>query len=181
MADLEVAAQQPLESQPDGENPEVATQSEEDVATWKRRLAGKDQALTAAKKAADEFRAKYDELAQWKASQEDASLSEFEKAARKIKQLEDELNVTRTEYQTEKLKSNFPKYYEFQEKVRGLNETERAAEFENFVKQFTGGQETAVETLGDVNTPKRSVAKDKPMKTEDILGALKALGNPWQE
>jgi hypothetical protein len=180
MADLEVAAQQPLESQPDGENPEVATQSEEDVATWKRRLAGKDQALTAAKKAADEFRAKYDELAQWKAAQEEASLSEFEKAARKIKQLEDELNSTKTEYQVEKLKVNFPKYYEFQEKVRGLGEVERAAEFENFVKQFTSGQET-VETPGDANTPKRNVPKDKPMKTEDILGALKALGNPWQE
>ena len=52
--------------------------------------------------------------------------------------------------------------------------------FENFVKQFTGGEETA-ETPGDANAPKRGVAKDKPMKSEDIVKALQALGNPWAE
>lgn len=180
MADLEVAANQPLESQQVEETPDVATQEVEDVATYKRRLAGKDQALTAAKKAADEFKSKYEELAQWKASQEEASLSEFERAARKIKQLEDQLQDAETKYQQEQLKLNYPRYYEFQQKARNLSESERAAEFENFVKQFIGGEEAA-ETPGDANAPKRGVSKDKPMKSEDILKALQALGNPWAE
>jgi len=172
MADLEVAANQPLESQPVEETPEVTTEAVEDVATYKRRLAGKDQALTAAKKAADEFKSKYEELAQWKASQEESSLSEFERAARKIKQLEDQLQDAETKYQQEQLKINFPKYYEFQQKARNLSES--------FVKQFTGGEDT-VETPGDANAPKRGVGKDKPMKSEDIVKALQALGNPWAE
>jgi hypothetical protein len=180
MADLEVAANQPLESQVTEETPEAATNAVEDVATYKRRLAGKDQALTAAKKAADEFKAKYEELAQWKASQEEASLSEFEKAARRIKQLEDQVQEAETKYHQEQLKLNYPKYYEFQQKARNLSESERAAEFENFVKQFAGGEEPA-ETPGDANAPKRGVAKDKPMKSEDIIKALQALGNPWAE
>ena len=78
------------------------------------------------------------------------------------------------------MKINFPKYYEFQQKARNLSESERAAEFENFVKQFTGG-DAAVETPGDANAPKRGVGKDKPMKSEDIVKALQALGNPWAE
>lgn len=180
MADLEVAANQPLESQVTEETPEAATDASDDVATWKRRLAGKDQALTAAKKAADEFKSKYEELAQWKASQEEASLSEFERAARKIKQLEDQLADAETKYQQEQLKINYPKYYEFQQKARNLSESERAAEFENFVKQFVSGEDT-VPTPGDANAPKRGVSKDKPMKSEDIITALKALGNPWAE
>ena len=85
-----------------------------------------------------------------------------------------------TKYHQEQLKINYPKYYEFQQKARNLSESERAAEFENFVKQFTGGEETA-ETPGDANAPKRGVAKDKPMKSEDIIKALEALGNPWAE
>ncbi len=180
MADLEVAANQPLESQVTEETPESATNAVEDVATYKRRLAGKDQALTAAKKAADEFKSKYEELAQWKASQEEASLSEFEKAARRIKQLEDQLHATETQYQTEKLASNYPEYFKFQEKVRNLTEAERAAEFENFVKQFSGGTDATIQPV-DANAPKRKDVADKPMKSEDIIKALQALGNPWAE
>ena len=55
--------------------PEVAavpTDNEADVTTWKKRLAGKDQALTATKKELDEIRSRADELAKWKAEQEQA-------------------------------------------------------------------------------------------------------------
>ena len=71
--------------------PEVAavpTDNEADVTTWKKRLAGKDQALTATKKELDEIRSKADELSRWKAQQEQASMSEFERAQAKIKELE---------------------------------------------------------------------------------------------
>ena len=52
--------------------PEVATvptDVEGDVATWKKRLAGKDQALTAAKKELDDIKSKAEELSRWKAEQ----------------------------------------------------------------------------------------------------------------
>ena len=179
MADTEVVGTVPQESQ-ELENQDLATTGEDDLATWKRRLAGKDQALTAAKKAADDLKSKYEELAHWKALQEEASLSEFEKAARRIKQLEDQLHTTETQYQTEKLASSYPEYFKFQEKVRNLTEVERAAEFENFVKQFAGSVDAAIQPV-DANAPKRKEVADKPMKPEDIVQALRALGNPWQE
>ena len=67
MAEQQVA-EIPQTQSPVVEAPVVDTQAtdpQEDIATWKRRLAGKDQALTVAKMAAEEFQSKYEELAKW--------------------------------------------------------------------------------------------------------------------
>lgn len=51
-----------------------------DETTWKKRLAGKDQALTAAQRARDEALAQIEELNRWKAERENADLTEYERA-----------------------------------------------------------------------------------------------------
>ena len=156
-----------------------ATDQQEDIATWKRRLAGKDQALTAAKKQAEEFQAKYEELAKWKAAQEEASLSEFERMERRAKDLERQLEDARKSAETEKLRTKFPKYFDFSEKTRSLDEEQRAAEFESLMKQFAEGETS--EAPKDANSPKRSVQKEEKMSPDKIKDALKSLGNPWLE
>jgi HD-GYP domain-containing protein (c-di-GMP phosphodiesterase class II) len=155
-----------------------ATEQQEDIATWKRRLAGKDQALTTAKKAAEEFRAKYEELAKWKAAQEEASLSEFEKAERRAKELERELENTRAEFERERLKSKYPTYFEFTEKVKDLDSETRAAEFEKLMKSAVGGGSP---DISDANSPKKTVAKEKTLTPDGIKEALRAIGNPWAD
>ena len=170
-------AQSPVAEQP-APDPQV-TDQEEDIATWKRRLAGKDQALTSAKKAADEFKSKYEELAKWKAIQEEASLSEFEKAERRAKELEKELHATKAEFERERLKSKYPAYFDFSEQVKELDQEAQAAAFEKLMKTAIGGGST--ETISDANSPKKNVAKEKQMKTEDIKDALRAIGNPWAD
>jgi hypothetical protein len=90
VADNEVVNSAPVQSD-EVVAPEVAavpTENEADVTTWKKRLAGKDQALTATKKELDELKSKAEELAKWKAEQEQASMTEFEKAQAKIRELE---------------------------------------------------------------------------------------------
>lgn len=180
-------AEQQVAEIPQTQSPEVeaqvadtqATEQQEDIATWKRRLAGKDQALTAAKKAAEEFQSKYEELAKWKAAQEEASLSEFERMERRAKELERQLEDARKTAETEKLRAQFPKYFEFAEKTRSLDEEQRAAEFEALIKQYSGDQ--SPEAPRDANSPKRSVPKTEKMSPDKIKDALKALGNPWLE
>jgi hypothetical protein len=181
MAEQQVA-EIPQTQSPAVETPVVDTQAtdqQEDIATWKRRLAGKDQALTAAKKAAEEFQSKYEELAKWKAAQEEASLSEFERVERRAKELERQLEDARKTAEQEKLRSQYPKYFEFSEQTRALDEEQRAAQFESLMKQYT--EADASQAPRDANSPKRSVQKEGKMSPDKIKDALKALGNPWLE
>jgi len=181
MAEQQVA-EIPQTQSPVVEAPVVDTQAtdpQEDIATWKRRLAGKDQALTVAKKAAEEFQSKYEELAKWKAAQEEASLSEFERMERRAKELERQLEDARKTAETEKLRVQFPKYFEFAEKTRSLDEEQRASEFEGLMKQYN--EADASKSPRDENSPKRSVQKTETLSADKIKEALKSLGNPWLE
>jgi hypothetical protein len=181
MAEQQVAEipqpQSPVVEPQAGETP--ATDQQEDIATWKRRLAGKDQALTTAKKQAEEFQAKYEELAKWKATQEEASLSEFERMERRAKDLERQLEATKSEVEKEKLRTKYPKYFDFSEKTRTLDEEQRASQFEDMMKQYTEG--SAPQSISDPNSPKRTVKSEEKMKPAQIVEALKAIGNPWLE
>ena len=96
--------------------PEVAavpTDNEADVTTWKKRLAGKDQALTATKKELDEIRSKADELSRWKAQQEQASMSEFERAQAKIQELEQKAAAAEQTVREVRLAREYPLAYQF--------------------------------------------------------------------
>ena len=167
--------------------PEVAavpTDNEADVTTWKKRLAGKDQALTATKKELDEIRSKADELAKWKAEQEQASMTEFEKAQAKIRELEQKAATAEQSAKEERLAREFPLAYQFQKDTSGLDETSRAAALEKFIRDASAIKEQ-VETAPapvDPNNARRTVAApvEKPT-SKSISDALKALGNPFAE
>ena len=166
--------------------PEVAavpTDNEADVTTWKKRLAGKDQALTATKKELDEIRSKADELSRWKAQQEQASMSEFERAQAKIQELEQKAAAAEQTVREERLAREYPLAYQFLKDTSNLDEVGRAAALENFVKQASAAAapESAPSPV-DPNNARRATAAPTEMPTSSsISDALKALGNPFAD
>lgn len=167
--------------------PEVATvptENDGDVATWKKRLAGKDQALTAAKKELDDIKSKAEELSRWKAEQEQAQMTEFEKAQAKIRDLESKAAAAEAAAKEERLAREFPLAYQFQKDTSGLDETSRAAALEKFIRDAASSKEQ-VETapaIVDPNNARRATAAPitKP-DSKSITEKLKGLGNPFAD
>jgi TolA-binding protein len=167
--------------------PEVATvptENDGDVATWKKRLAGKDQALTAAKKELDDIKSKAEELSRWKAEQEQAQMTEFEKAQAKIRELESKAAAAEQSAKEERLAREFPLAYQFNKDTSGLDETSRAAALEKFIRDAASSKEQ-VETapaIVDPNNARRATAAPitKP-DSKSISEKLKGLGNPFAD
>jgi TolA-binding protein len=167
--------------------PEVATvptENDGDVATWKKRLAGKDQALTAAKKELDDIKSKAEELSRWKAEQEQAQMTEFEKAQAKIRELESKAAAAEQSAKEERLAREFPLAYQFNKDTSGLDETSRAAALEKFIRDAASSKEQ-VETapaIVDPNNARRATAA--PITKPDSKGIsekLRNLGNPFAD
>ena len=163
----------------------AATESEADITTWKKRLAGKDQALTATKKELDELRSKAEELSRWKAEQEQASMTEFERAQAKIRELEQKAAAAEQAAKEERLAREYPLAYQFLKDTGGLDEVSRAAALENFVRQAASATAQTAEPEPapvDPNNARRATAAptEKPT-SKSISNALKALGNPFAE
>ena len=166
--------------------PEVAaapTENEADVTTWKKRLAGKDQALTATKKELDEIRSKADELSRWKAQQEQASMSEFERAQAKIQELEQKAAAAEQTVREERLAREYPLAYQFLKDTSNLDEVGRAAALENFVKQASAAAapESAPSPVDPNNARRATAAPTEKPTSSSISDALKALGNPFAD
>jgi hypothetical protein len=170
-ADLSAVANAPVDETP--------TQAEgEDVATYKKRLAGKDQALTATKKELDALKKESEDLRRWKAETEEKNLSEYERAQLKIKNLEDTLQREQESARQERLARKHPLYAQFRQDTAEFDEEARAAAFEKFL----ASRETANESEPriDPNNPRRETVTQKAKSTSaDISERLKALGNPF--
>lgn len=165
--------------------PEVAptTENEGDVATWKKRLAGKDQALTATKKELDEFRTRAEELSKWKSEQEQSSMTEIEKAQAKIRELEAKATAAENAAKDERLAREFPLAHQFMKDTVGLDDVSRAAALEKFVRGASALD--AVEPNPapvDPNNARRATAAPEIKPTsKSITERLAALGNPFAE
>lgn len=165
-----------------------ATPDVEDVATWKKRLAGKDQALTAAQKALEVIKTESENLKRWKAEQEQANMSEFEKAQVKLATLEAELNQTKEYARMERIRLAAPTYAQFIADTAGFDEEARAVAFERFLADTKRKQNEDDGIVSDnvsnvvskptLNTRKDSVPAGK-RTIADIEEELKKLGNPF--
>lgn len=159
--------------------PAVATAPDEDVATWKKRLAGKDQALTAAQKELASIREEAEKLRKFKAEVEFANMSELEKATAKAQQLEAELQATREAAERENLARKHPLYAQFAQETQGLNAAAQAEAFERFIGNLA--KDKTVDSYVDTNSPRKPAPPAATKKTiEQIDAELKALGNPFQ-
>lgn len=181
----EVVAQAPVESaqvpavEATAPVEDTLTQAEgEDVATYKKRLAGKDQALTATKKELDAIRKEADDLKRWKAEIEEKNLSEYDKAQLKIKTLEETLAKQQEEARQERLARQHPLYAQFRQDTANFDEEARAAAFEKFLDSRVAVAES--EPRIDPNNPRREPVVEKSKSTSSEIGdRLKALGNPF--
>ena len=155
-----------------------ATAPEEDLATWKKRLAGKDQALTATKKELDAIKAEADSLKKWKAEVEFANMTELEKANVRAQQLEQELQAARSAAQEEALARKHPTYAKFAAEIKGLDAAAQAEAFEKFVNSVKN--ESTTDTYVDTNSPRKAAPPAASKRgTSDIAKDLEALGNPF--
>jgi len=165
---------------------DAATNEVEDVATWKKRLAGKDQALTAAKKELDTLKSEAENLKRWKAEQEHANMSEFEKAQARLAALESELNQTKEYARQERIRASAPNYAQFLADTAGLSEEARAVAFEGYLASIKKEQvaergiPSDASTVPSVNTRKDAAPAGK-RSVEDIVAELKKLGNPFAD
>jgi chromosome segregation ATPase len=158
-----------------------STQGTEDITTWKKRLAGKDQALTATKKDLDDAKRQLEELSKFKAQIEQQSLSEYEKAQLRIKALEDEVNSTRESAKRERLAREFPLYSQLVNDTAGLDEEAKAAAFERFIAESKKSDEET-NTLVDPNNPRRGGTTVNPKRdSKSISAQILSLGNPFTE
>ena len=157
----------------------VATAQDEDVATWKKRLAGKDQALTAAQKELSQIREETEQLKKWKAEVEYANMTELEKVNLKAQNLEAELKATREAAERDTLAQKHPLYAQFAEKVQGLSVSAQAEAFENFVSSVN--KEQPKDTFVDVNAPRKSTPALKQRNAAEVIEDMKALGNTFSK
>jgi len=159
--------------------PATATAPDEDVATWKKRLAGKDQALTAAQKELSSIREEAEQLRKFKAEVEFANMTELEKATAKAKQLESELQAAREAAERENLARKHPLYAQFAQETQGLGASAQAEAFERFVENLA--KDKTVDSYVDTNSPRKPAPPAATKKTiAEIDAELKALGNPFQ-
>lgn len=79
-----------------------------DEATWKRRIAGKDQALTAAQRERDQARHEAEELRKWKAQRESADMTELERIQLERDEARKEAEAAKAEARRAVLAARYP-------------------------------------------------------------------------
>lgn len=164
-------------SESQADESQQATQGE-DVATIKRRLAGKDQALTKATQERDRLAALVEELTGKVTTFENANMSEVERRDKRIKELEAEAAAARSEAKKHALARKSPLYAEFLDTIDGIDLTseEAADAFEEFLKKKAPASDDAPEARIDPNNPRKNPpAKGATKLTTDQL--LEAIGN----
>lgn len=162
------------------EQPVATTQDENDVTTWKKRLAGKDQALTAAKAELDSIRKEADDLKRWKAETENANLSEFQKAQNRLVALEQELNQAKEIARNERLRNAYPNYAQFLSDTAGLSDDARAQAFEKYMAELRREQaKDGTDTFIEPNNPRKGESTSAKRTKDDIIKDMEKLGNPF--
>ena len=151
-----------------------------DEATWKKRLAGKDQALTAAKREAEAAKAEAAALSKWKAELEQANMTELQKLQAERDRLAEEAASARAEAAAIRLASQYPLAAEILGDDLAKFDEVRVAEINGRLAKERA-EESEPESRTDTNNPRRSVPKPPARDLAAIKADLTAMGNPWAE
>lgn len=158
------------------ETPEAPATPAFDEATWKKRLAGKDQALTTAQKERDALKAQLAELSKWKAEKEQADLSEVERLQLQIQNLEKERETAVREAKAVRLAKEYPLAVDLLGDQATSFDEARLAEINARLAQ-EAEDESAPRV--DPNTPRRNPPRPKSERTvDDILDDLRKEAVP---
>lgn len=163
------------------ESPEAAPEGEAtttpsfDETTWKKRLAGKDQALTAAQQARKAAEAELEQLRQWKAEKEQADMTEVERLKLERDQAKSEAEQAKAEAQRASLARKFPLTFDLLGDAMPADEV-RLAEIEARLKADEESDEPAPRI--DPNNPRRTAPRSGPRTKEDIIAEMARVPVP---
>jgi len=149
-----------------------------DEATWKKKLAGKDQALTATQKERDQLKKDREALQRKVAEYEQANLSEVEKLQQAVQLAQQEAITARAEAQRERLARKFPRAAELLGDALPDDEV-RLAEIEERLTPVAGTPEPQDSRI-DPNSPRKSPpAPARAPTLDETKRALVEAGNPF--
>lgn len=164
--------EQTTESSVEAEAPQ--TTPDADIATWRKRLAGKDQALTATQQERDRLKAELDSLAKWKAEKEGAELTEVQRLQQERDNLRAEAERAKAEAAAVRLKAAYPLAAELLGDDLTKFEEARVAEIDGRLKSEA---ESEPEPRIDANSPRRPAGKPSSERTrDDIVREIAAAG-----
>lgn len=167
---------QVLADQPEGSSDTPATPAS-DEATWKARLRGKDQALTAAQQRAQAAEAEREALARRLQEYEDANKSELQKALDRVAALEAEASAAKKAAAAATLARKYPLAAELLGDDLAVFDETRVAEING---RLAKEQEAESEPRVDANSPRRTPpARPAADDLSAARQALVAAGNPY--
>jgi hypothetical protein len=152
-----VADIEDVESQDDAavEAEAPATPSVDELATLKKRLAGKDQAYTKLKAEADAIKAEREALSKWKAEREEADLTEVEKLQRRLAEAEQAAADAAARAERVRLTATYPLAVDLFGDDPLPSEERLSALQQRLANAATTGEEEAPEPRIDANNPRR--------------------------
>lgn len=167
------------------EAPDPTTPPTEDVATLKKRLAGKDQALTRIQQERDRLKAEADALARWKAEREEASLTEVEKLQKRLAEFEERATAAERLAERIRLEKSYPLAVDLFGDDPLPSEERLAALQDRLAATVATGDDEAPEPRIDPNRPRRPVGGSGKPLTDKSAAELEAdlaeMGNPYYD
>lgn len=148
-----------------------------DEATWKKRLAGKDQALTAKQKEAEALKAQVAEYQRKVAEYESSSMTELERLQKELAGQQARAAAAEAKALRIELERKFPLTFDLLGDKTPLDDESWLAEREARLKK-----EEAESDFVDPNNPRRASAR-KPAKPsgDELVETLKRMGNPFKD
>lgn len=178
-----VAVDDEIESPEAEEAP--TTPSPDELATLKKRLAGKDQAYTKLKAEADALKAEHESLSKWKAEKEYSDLSEIEKLQRKAVEAEERAAAAEARAERIRLNATYPLAVELFGDDPLPSEERLAALQQRLGSASATGEEGEPEpTHIDPNNPRRVPRSDRPVRDQnpdELVASLAKMGNPFKD
>ena len=149
-----------------------------DETTWKRRLAGKDQALTATQQERDRIKAELADLSRWKAERENADLTELQKLEKERDALRAEAAQAKAEAAAVRLKAAYPLAADILGDDLTKFDEARVAEI-NGRLTTEQASESEPDARIDTNNPRRAAPRPTPQDLGSALDALRAAPRPF--
>lgn len=145
-----------------------------DEATWRKRLAGKDQALTASQQKAAAAEAELAKLRQWKAEKEQADMSEVDRLRAELAEAQSAASQAQADAQRAALSAKYPLSFEVLGDAAPLDAV-KLAELEARLK---GESDEEPEPRIDPNNPRRSALRAGPRTIDDIKADIAKMSVP---
>ena len=164
--------------------PVEATPSGDDLATLKKRLAGKDQALTRTQQERDALKAEREALVRWKAEREEADLSEVEKLQRRLAEYETRAAEAEAKAERVRLERLYPLAVDAFGEDPLPSEDRLEALQERLASAASAPAGDEEEPRIDPNRPRRAPATGKSIdqqSSDELAKSLRAMGNPFYD